>query len=98
MMLENVFLAVVISSFATYICRFYGVLFSTKLNIDSWLFDWISCISFGIIIAVISKIIIFPEGLLKETSYFSRIFSTISLLLIFFSLKKVFYCVLYQAH
>jgi len=88
MILENIMLAILVASIATYLCRSLGVLFSTKLTVESWLFDWIKCISIGIIVAVISKIIIFPEGILKQTSLYARIISTIVMLLIYYLAKK----------
>ena len=88
MILENIMLAILVSSIATYLCRSLGVLFSAKLKVESWVFDWIKCISIGIIIAVISKIIIFPEGILKQTSLHTRIISTLVLLIIYYLSKK----------
>ena len=85
---ENILLAILVSAIATYLCRFFGVLFSKKLKIDSWLFDWIKCISIGIIVAVISKIIFFPEGVLEKTSDNSRVFATFVLILVFYISKK----------
>ena len=79
---ENILLAILVSAIATYLCRFFGVLFSKKLKIDSWLFDWIKCISIGIIVAVISKIIFFPEGRIgngvKIKKFHSKLFNSIA--------------------
>ena len=85
---QTIILAIVVSSIATYFCRSMGVLFSTRLRIDSWIFDWIKCISIGIIVAVISKIIIFPEGILKSTSQISRLLATICLIIIYYFFGK----------
>ena len=85
---ENILLAILVSAIATYLCRFFGVLFSKKLKIDSWLFDWIKCISIGIIVAVISKIIFFPEGILEKTSDTSRILASFLLIIVFYISKK----------
>ena len=87
-MSENIYIAILIASIATYVCRSAGVIFSKKLNVNSDLFNWIECISMGIIISVISKIIFFPEGLLVETSLLNRILTIIFLLIIFFISKK----------
>ena len=87
-MSENIYIAILIASIATYVCRAAGVIFSKKLNVNSDLFNWIECISMGIIISVISKIIFFPEGLLVETSLLNRILTIIFLLIIFFISKK----------
>ena len=87
-MSENIYIAILIASIATYVCRAAGVIFSKKLNVNSDLFNWIECISMGIIISVISKIIFFPEGLLVETSLLNRILTILFLLIIFFISKK----------
>ena len=85
---EKIFLAIIFSAVATFFCRSLGVIFSAKLKEDSWIFDWIKCISIGIIVAVISKIIFFPEGILKGTSNISRVLSTFSLIIIYYLIKK----------
>ena len=71
-MVENVYIAILLASIATYICRASGVVFSNKLNVNSDLFELIRCISIGIITSVIIKIIFFPKGILEETSIFYR--------------------------
>ena len=89
-MIDNhtIILAIIVSSVATYFCRSMGVIFSTRLQIDSWIFDWIKCISIGIIVAIISKIILFPEGILESTSQKSRLLVTSSLVIIYYLFGK----------
>ena len=85
---EKIILAITVSAIATFFCRSLGVIFSTKLKEDSWIFDWIKCISIGIIVAVISKIIFFPEGILENTSKISRVLSTFSIIIIYYLIKR----------
>ncbi|MBF95700.1 MAG: hypothetical protein CFH34_01512 [Alphaproteobacteria bacterium MarineAlpha9_Bin4] len=85
---ENIYIAILLSSIATYLCRVTGVIFSKKLSVDSNFFNWIECISMGIIISVISKIIFFPEGILLESTINSRVTTILVLLIIFFISKK----------
>ena len=85
---EKIILAIAVSAIATFFCRSLGVIFSTKLKEDSWIFDWIKCISIGIIVAVISKIIFFPEGILESTSKISRVLSTFSIIIIYYLIKR----------
>ncbi len=85
---EIIILAILVSSIATYLCRFLGVILSSNLKTDSWIFDWIKCISMGIIIAVISKIIFFPEGILKDTSNLSRLLATVLLICMYYFIGK----------
>ena len=85
---QSIYLSIFLASLVTYMCRALGVKLSNKVNTDSRFFDWIECISIGIIISVISKIIFFPEGLLEETLLSIRILSIIILISVYFSFKK----------
>ena len=87
-LIENIYLAIIIASIATFICRGSGVFFSTKLKPDSNLLEFIKCISIGIIVAVIVKIILFPEGLLNQSTIQSRLLGVITLILSYFVFKK----------
>lgn len=85
---ENIYIAILLASIATYMCRASGVIFSKKINIDSGFFKWIEYISMGIIISVITKIIFFPEGILIQTSLSSRLITILFLITIYYLSKK----------
>ena len=85
---QSIYLSIFLASLVTYMCRALGVKLSNKINTESRFFDWIECISIGIIISVISKIIFFPEGLLEETLLSIRVFSILILIAVYFSFKK----------
>ena len=57
---ENIYIAILVASIATYTCRCLGVIFSKRLKVESDLFELIKCISIGVIVAVIARIIFFP--------------------------------------
>jgi branched-subunit amino acid transport protein len=83
-----IYLSILVASIATYACRAFGVFSSKNLSVDSPIFHWIKCISVGIISAVIAKIILFPVGLLSETTSISRIVSTLVAIAVYFLFKK----------
>jgi branched-subunit amino acid transport protein len=83
-----IYLSILVASIATYACRAFGVFSSKNLSVDSPIFHWIKCISVGIISAVIAKIILFPVGLLSETTSISRIASTLVAIAVYFLFKK----------
>ena len=85
---QSIYISLILASFATYTCRALGVLFFNKISVESDLFNWIECISLGIIVSVISKIIIFPGGMLESTLLITRFLTIIILLFIFFISKK----------
>jgi branched-subunit amino acid transport protein len=83
-----IYLSIAVASLATYFCRGFGVFSAKNLSTDSPMFHWIKCISVGIISAVIAKIILFPVGLLSETTSISRIASTLVAIAVYFIFKK----------
>ena len=85
---QLIYFSIFLASLATYSCRAFGVKLSNRVKIKSNFFDWIECISIGIIVSVITKIIFFQEGMLEQTLLSTRIISIIVLLIIYFSIKK----------
>ena len=62
----NIILVILVTSFATYLSRFLGVISSEKMDIKSKIFRWFNCIAYSILAALIARIIIFPAGVLGE--------------------------------
>ena len=83
-----IYLAIFAASVATYLCRALGVFSSKNLSTDSPIFHWINCVSIGVISAVITKIILFPAGLLSETTFGSRIIATLVAVVVYFLFKQ----------
>jgi len=85
---NTIYTAIFIATCATYLCRAMGVFSAKNINTDSPVFNWIKCVSIGIISAVIAKIILFPVGILSETESESRVVATLVTLLVYFLFKK----------
>ena len=84
----NILLAIIITSLATYSSRFFGVLTSEKINENSKIYRWFNCLAYSTLAALISRILIFPNGILGETSYLIRIIVILFSILIFYFTKK----------
>jgi len=84
----NIVLAILVTSLATYISRFLGVLTSKKVKENSKIFKWFNCLAYSTLSALLARIVIFPAGVLSDTSYVSRIIVVIFCLFIFFISKK----------
>ncbi|MEY3139113.1 MAG: hypothetical protein RLZZ411_321, partial [Pseudomonadota bacterium] len=69
-----IYIAILLSAVATYMSRFLGVLSAKYVNEEGKLFKFVSCISYGILSALIARIFIHPVGALEQTSTFIRIF------------------------
>ena len=84
----NIVLAILVTSLATYISRFLGVITSKKVKENSKIFRWFNCLAYSTLSALLARIIIFPAGALSDASYSSRIIVVIFCLFIFFISKR----------
>ena len=84
----NVLLAILVTSLATYISRFLGVITSKKIKETSKIFKWFNCLAYSTLSALLVRIIIFPAGALAEVDYFVRFIVIFSCLIIFIISKR----------
>ena len=85
---SNIILVILITSLATYLSRFLGVVSSEKMDIKSKIFRWFNCIAYAILAALIARMVIFPAGVLAESSILIRIFVLGGAILLFLVIKK----------
>jgi branched-subunit amino acid transport protein len=86
----NIVLAILVTSLATYISRFFGVMTSKKIKETSKIFRWFNCLAYSTLSALLARIIIFPAGALAEVDYFIRFLVIFLCLVIFLISKKNF--------
>jgi branched-subunit amino acid transport protein len=86
----NIILSIIVTSLATYVSRFLGVLSSVRIKEESKIFRWFNCLAYATLAALIARTIIFPVGALSEASYLSRLLVVLISLGIFFITKKNF--------
>ena len=87
-MSSSIVLAILVTSFATYLSRFLGVVSSEKINETSKWFRWFNCLAYSTLAALIARSIIFPVGVLSEADYLIRLIVLILSILIFYITKK----------
>ena len=87
-MATNILLAILVTSIATYSSRFLGVLTSERINENSKIYRWFNCLAYSTLAALISRMIIFPAGILAESDYFIRLIVIVLSILIFYVTKK----------
>ena len=87
-MTTNILLAILVTSIATYSSRFLGVLTSEKINENSKIYRWFNCLAYSTLAALISRMIIFPAGVLAESDYLIRFIVIVLSILIFYVTKK----------
>ena len=86
----NIFLAILVTSLATYISRFLGVITSKKIKETSKIFKWFNCLAYSTLSALLARLVIFPAGALAEVDYSVRFIVVFICLMIFLISKKNF--------
>ena len=87
-MAANIIIVIIVTSLATYLSRFLGVVSAEKIKETSKMFRWFNCLAYSTLAALISRIVIFPSGALSETDYIIRFIIVISSIVVFFLTKK----------
>jgi len=86
----NIVLAILVTSLATYISRFLGVITSKKIKENSKIFKWFNCLAYSTLSALLARLVIFPVGALAEVDYLLRFIVVFICLIIFLISKKNF--------
>ena len=87
-MSSNIILVILVTSFATYLSRFLGVVSSEKIDETSKLFKWFNCIAYSILAALIARMVIFPSVVLQEADLWLRLFVVIICVIVYLLSKK----------
>ena len=87
-MSTSIILAIIVTSLATFSSRVLGVISSEGIKETSKLFRWFNCLAYSTLAALISRVLIFPNGALMDTSYLIRLIIILISILIFFASKK----------
>ncbi len=91
-MASNILIVIIVTSIATYLSRFLGVLSSEKIKETSKIFRWFNCLAYSTLAALIARIVIFPSGTLNEVDYLIRfIVIVISIFIFYFTKKNLVY-------
>lgn len=83
-----IILAIIATSVATFISRFFGAITSEKVDAKSKLFDWFNLVAYSTLAALLGRIIIFPAGVLADADIIIRLTVLISCIFIFIIMKK----------
>jgi len=87
-MSSNIIVVILITSFATYLSRFLGVVSSEKIKETSKIFKWFNCIAYSVLAALIARMVIFPAGELAESGILIRLFVVAASVVMFLFTKK----------
>ena len=87
-MSSNIIMVILVTSFATYLSRFLGVVSSEKIKETSKIFKWFNCIAYSVLAALIARMVIFPAGELAESGIVIRLFVVAASVVMFLFTKK----------
>ena len=85
---QIIILAIIATSIATFISRFMGALTSEKVSVKSNVFRWFNCVAYSTLAALLGRMIIFPAGVLDESTLIIRVFVLVICILVFIFSKK----------
>ena len=85
---QIIILAIIATSLATFISRFMGALTSEKVSVKSKIFHWFNCVAYSTLAALLGRMIIFPAGVLDESTLIIRTFVLVICILVFIFSKK----------
>ncbi len=83
-MASNILIVIIVTSLATYLSRFLGVVSAEKIKETSKMFRWFNCLAYSTLAALIARIVIFPSGSLSEVDLLIRFLVVILCIIIFF--------------
>ena len=84
---SNIIVVILVTSFATYLSRFLGVVSSEKIKETSKIFKWFNCIAYSVLAALIARMVVFPAGELAESGILIRLF-VVAVSVVMFLLNK----------
>ena len=87
-MATDILIVIIVTSLATYLSRFLGVVSAEKIKETSKMFRWFNCLAYSTLAALIARMVIFPSGLLFEVDYSIRIIVITLSIIIFYLTKK----------
>jgi len=97
-MTTNIIIVIFVTSLATYLSRFLGVVSAEKIKETSKMFRWFNCLAYSTLAALIARIIIFPSGSLSEVDYSTRfIIITLSIMVFYLTKKNLVYPTIFSA-
>ncbi len=87
-MANNIVIVIIVTSLATYLSRFLGVISAEKIKETSKMFRWFNCLAYSTLAALIARMIFFPSGSLNEVDFLIRFIVVFLSVIIFYLTRK----------
>lgn len=66
--MDFLYLTLILCVAVTYLWRGAGVALAQRIDPSGAVFEWIGCVAYGLLAGLMARIMIFPVGLLADTS------------------------------
>ena len=81
---SEAWLVVIGAVLATYLWRGLGVMLAASIDPQGGLFRWVTCVSYAMVAALISRMLLLPVGVLEATALWQRMLPLALALVVFF--------------
>jgi len=71
--MSSIALVVFLSVIATYVWRACGIAIGEKIDPGGQVFEWISCVAYAMLAGLMARVLIFPVGILENTTLGTRL-------------------------
>jgi branched-subunit amino acid transport protein len=82
------YLLILVGAAATYVWRALGVALSGRIDPRGALFQWIACIAYGLLAALVARMIIAPTGPLALTPMTDRVGAAVIAFAVYFASRR----------
>ncbi len=82
------FVVMGIAAAATYSWRALGVALSGRIDPNGAVFEWVGCVAYALLAALIARMIVLPIGPLEQTALAARVAAAAIALAIFFATRR----------
>ncbi len=90
-MSAELYLIIGLSILGTYVWRLAGVFFAQKIDPDGQVFIWLGCVAYALLAGLMSRVLVFPVGLLADTSILARLLPMAAGFFVFFLFGRSFF-------
>ena len=88
--MTELYLLVLLSFGVTYIWRASGVAIAARIDPNGRIFEWIGCVAYAMLAGLMTRVLVFPVGVLDDSTLTTRLLAMGIGFLLFFVFKRSF--------
>ncbi|MBX2823489.1 MAG: AzlD domain-containing protein [Gammaproteobacteria bacterium] len=88
--MDPLYLTLALCVLVTYLWRGAGVALAQRIDPSGAVFEWIGCVAYGLLAGLMARVMVFPVGLLADTSLATRAIAMAAGFVVFYWFKRQF--------